>query len=155
VKIIRVVSAGVLLAAAATHAAELPCVSAERELRETSAPSVRAPAQFFECLRTSRVCVLLFTDNQVLRADAVRDLPTEGESAMAVVQSAPADQPALCLAAVFSGGSAAAWLFEGWKIESGKPVELVSMGKARMNNDVVPPRTLGNAIAGAYARFGK
>jgi hypothetical protein len=148
-----IVVACAALVADAAFGAELPCVIAERELRDAAAD---VPASFWQCTRTSRVCLVRFyPDTEVLRAAAVRDLPSDGAVNFGIVQSAAGDQPAVCLVGAFSGGSAAAWLFDGWEIQGGRPVPLKGMDRTQMNSDAVPPRTLGNAIYGAYVKARK
>lgn len=149
------ISTGVLLLLFSCLAAgaELPCVTAEREIRDVAAD---VPKSFWDCTRTSRVCIALFyPDVKVLRAVAVRELPVDGSASFGIVQSAVGEEPAVCLAGAYSGGSAAAWLFQGWKVENGKLAPIDGMEKTRMNSDAVPPRTLGNAIFGAYVRARK
>jgi hypothetical protein len=141
------------LCAGLAAAVELPCVAAERELRELAGD---VPMSLWECARTSRVCtVLSYPEVEVLRAGSVRELPTNGSATLGIVQSGVGDQPVVCLVGIFSGGSAAAWLFMGWKIEGGRATSIEGMEKSRMNSDSVPPRALGNAIYGAYVRSRK
>jgi hypothetical protein len=99
--------------------------------------------------------VRFYPDIEVLRAAAVRELPRDGTVNFGIVQSAAGDQPAVCLVGAFGGGSAAAWLFDGWEIEGGRPVPVKGMDRTQMNSDAVSPRTLGNAIYGAYIRAKK
>lgn len=151
----RIFTVAVLLAllGESAAAAELPCVAAARELR---AEAVEVPNSFWDCTGTSRVCVALFYPSvDVVRANSVRELPNNGSANFGIVQSNAGDEPALCLVGAFSGGSAAAWIFQGWKIEGGRPVPLRGMEKSRMNSDAVPPRALANAIYGAYWRSRK
>jgi hypothetical protein len=149
------VTIAIALSVGAVAAAEMPCVSVERELRALGPGGADVPPAFLECARKSRVCVLTFPDSQVLRAESLRELPADGASSLAIVQSPPGEQPALCLVGTYSGGSAAAWSFEGWNVSAGAAAPIRGMERARLNNDSVPPRTLGNAIYGAYARAQK
>jgi hypothetical protein len=144
-----------LLATGASGAAEYPCASVQGEIRDLASASGDLSPRLLQCTRTSRVCVITFPDVGVLGAESVRDLPIENASSFGVVQSAPGDRPALCLVGTYSGGSAAAWSFQGWKVEGGRGIPIEGMQRARLNNDSVPPRTLGNAIFGAYARSRK
>jgi len=133
--------------------AELPCVAVQSQLRDVAGD---VPSSFWACTRTSRVCIAVFyPESRVVSAASVRDLPADGAASFGVVQSPAGEEPALCLAGVFSGGSAAAWNFQGWSISAGKPVMVDGMDKSQMNSDAVPPRTLGNAIYGAYVKARK
>jgi hypothetical protein len=141
------------LCAGPVAAVALPCVAAERELHELAGD---VPLSLWECARSSRVCTVLFyPEAKVLRAGSVRELPTDGSATLGIVQSGAGDQPGVCLVGIFSGGSAAAWLFMGWKIEGGKATSIEGMEKSRMNSDSVSPRALGNVIYGAYERSRK
>ena len=145
----------IALASAAAGAASLPCASFERELRALAPGGAEVPAGLIACVHTSRVCVLSFPEGKILRAEAVRELPVEGSSILGVVQSPAGEQPAVCLVGTYSGGSAAGWVFDGWTIVEGKVVPIRGMERSQLNSDAVPPRTLGNAIYGAYARSKK
>lgn len=135
--------------------ADLPCVAAESALRGIMTDPLNKPTQeFLSCLRTSRVCVLSMS-GEMWAGDSIRQIPEKGQAALGIVQTAPSDAPALCLAGIYSGGSAAAWLFAGWRIDAGKPREIRGMGKANLNSDAVFPRGLANEIYRAYSRFGK
>ena len=129
-----------LLSARALSAAELPCVSVERQLRAIVSSSIAVPPAFLECVRSSRVCVLSFPEGNVLRADSIRQLPTEGASYLGIVQTSGTEVPALCLTGVLSGGSSAAWLFAGWTTGEAMPKEIPGMNRGTLNSDAVPPR---------------
>jgi hypothetical protein len=133
--------------------AELPCASAERQLRDVAG---NLSSTLWECTRSSRVCVAVsYPESRVVSAASIRELPAEGSAQFAMLQSPAGEEPAVCLVGLYSGGSAAAWLFRGWKIVAGKPVPIEGMEKEQMNNDAVPPRAIGNAVYGAYVKARK
>ena len=136
-------------------ASGLPCAMTEKELRSELSGVGNVPTEFYACARSSRVCVLTFPEGTTLSASTVRELPAAGASSIGIVQSGSGQDPALCLVGIFSGGSAAAWNFVGWREQNGRVTSLPSMSKAVLNNDSVSPRALGNAIYGAYAKFGR
>jgi hypothetical protein len=138
-----------------TSASGLPCAVAEKELRSELSAMGSVPTEFYACARSSRVCVLTFPEGTTLSASAVRELPAVGASSIGIVQTGSGQEPALCLVGIFSGGSAAAWNFVGWREQNGRVTSLAGMPKAVLNNDSVSARTLGNAIYGAYAKFEK
>jgi hypothetical protein len=143
------------LCANVASAGALPCTVVQNDLQKLGPDGASAPPQLLECVRTSRVCVLTFPEGTVIRANSVRELPTDGASSMGVVQSPADEDPGVCLVGTYSGGSAAAWVFDGWKVSAGRAVSVSGMDKSRMNSDSVPPRALGNAIAAAYGRASK
>jgi hypothetical protein len=143
-------------AAANAGSTDLPCVAAESALRSTMTDPLNQPTpEFLACLRTSRVCVLSMSGDEVWASNSIREIPESGQAALGIVQTAPSDAPALCLAGIYSGGSAAAWLFTGWRVDAGKPLQIRGMWKANLNSDSVFPRGLANEIYRAYLRFGR
>lgn len=136
--------------------ADLPCVAAVSALRSIMTDPLNQPTQkFLACLRTSRVCVLSNSGDEIWAGNSIHEIPEKGKAALGIVQTDSSDTPALCLAGIYSGGSAATWLFTGWRIAAGKPLEIRGMGKANLNSDAVFPRSLANEIYQSYLRFGR
>ena len=138
----------------AASAASLPCAIAEKEIRKTlTDPLNPAPEDFFACARSRRVCML--SSPAIMAADSIQQLPYEGDATIGLVQSGRTDRPAVCLLGIYSGGSSAAWLFVGWRIESGKPIGISGMERADLHSELEYPRSLANEIYRAYSKYGR
>ncbi len=85
------------------------------------------------CLIGAPVCVL-DGRGEVHAFASVAEVPAREAAYMAVLQTDGGD----CLSAVFSGGSAAAWLFMGWQPDSGTMQEIGALAELRLNSDAVP-----------------
>jgi hypothetical protein len=145
-------------AISSAQAEEMPCVKAEKELLNyMSYLNARNKKDFSACIRAYRVCLLTF-EGEVLNAQSIRGITNKSDIdsvTLGIVQSPPNEEVTLCLAGAFSGGSAAAWIFDGWRIKNGSAVKLANMSKGRLNSDAVPARTLANFIYDVYEKFGK
>lgn len=85
-------------AAANAWSADLPCVAAESALRGIMTDPLNEP--FLACLRTSRVCVLSMSTDEMWASNSIREVPEKGQAVLGIVQTAPSDAPALCLAGI-------------------------------------------------------
>ncbi len=140
------------------QAGEMPCVKAEKELlRYMSYLNARNEKDFSACIRSYRVCLLTF-GGEVLKAQTIRSVRDPGEFdsvTLGIVQTPANEEVTLCLVGAYSGGSAAAWTFDGWQTRNDTTVKLENMSKGRLNSDAVPARTLANIIYDVYDKFGK
>lgn len=143
----------------------MPCVAVESRLLERLnyvSEDKKTVQAFSACIRKYRVC-LLGEDGGIVKAQIIRDLPRRADSmppffdnvVFGIIQTPSTEDVKLCLSAVFSGGSAAAWSFYGWRLGTDRVIELPGMGKGDLNSDAVPARTLANIIYDTYEKYGK
>ena len=114
--------------------------------------------QSLSCLIVHRVCLITEQDDQLIQADAIRDLPSDGFRSTAivgVVQNALQDDKPICLAGVYSDGSSAAWMFFGWSVNRGIAARLKYMAKGELHSDAVPAKTVANVIYDVYRKHGR
>jgi hypothetical protein len=146
----------VLFATSVANAGEMPCVMVEKALlNRMSYLNVRNEKDFSACIRAYRVCLLTY-EGEVLKAQSIRGVTNENSIdsvELGIVQSPPNENEKLCLAGSFSGGSAAAWIFEGSRIRNDRAVKLDGMSKGRLNSDAVPARALANIIYDVYEKI--
>jgi hypothetical protein len=140
------------------HAGEMPCVKTEKELLNyMSYLNAKNEQAFSACIRAYRVC-LLTVEGEVIKSQSIRGITDASDTdsvTLGIVQTPPNEEEKLCLAGVLSGGSAAAWIFDGWRIKNGSAIKLANMSKGQLNSDVVPARTLANFIYDVYEKSGK
>ena len=146
-----------ILTVPAAKGEEMPCVKVEKELLNyMSYVNARNEKDFSACIRKYRVCLLPAFGGPILKAQQIRSVPTDSDTvSFGIVQTPPDEEVTLCLAGVYSGGSAAAWMFKGWQLKNGSAIELPNMSKGKLNSDAVPARTLANIIYDVYEKFGK
>jgi hypothetical protein len=141
-----------------SYAAEMPCAGQEKRLIEDmNYQNNTNEKEFSACIRNYRVCVLT-QNGKVLKAQSIRDLNNGDKfdsATFGIIQTPPEEEVALCLAGTYSGGSAAAWVFEGWETKNGTTKSLDYMSKANLDSDGVPPKGLVNFIYKVYEKPGK
>lgn len=144
-----------LLCSAPIATAQMPCERIGVNVIERLAPNIpgAAIASFGGCVREHRVCMIA-EGGEVIHAEAVKELSYETVWG-GIVQSPSSEQSPVCLLGSYSGGSAAAWLFDGWSISDSNGVGHMNLEKAGLNSDAVSARGLGNEIYKAYAQSAK
>lgn len=124
------------IALPATVMASEPCEIAKSELEFSySYLSPKSVQALKECAAKNPICVLNYED-KLVAGQSVKDIAKEPSGAVFGLYQPDANT---CLVGQFSGGSAAAWLFEGWRTGSGKPVPIKNFSKIRLNSDSVFP----------------
>ncbi|UTY59735.1 hypothetical protein [Massilia sp. erpn] len=104
-----------------------------------------------KCSSNHPICILN-DDQKVIAAQDAKEIAKKPSGA---VLGAYQPDEHTCLVGQFSGGSAAAWLFEGWDTSSGVAKPINSFGKTRLNSDSVFPAGLVNVMHSAYVKTRK
>jgi hypothetical protein len=145
-------SAILFVSIATAYGAELPCVSVKSRLiehMEDLGTDRKLVKKFSSCVQKYRVCIVTsYPESDVLQFQLIRNVPEHDVANFGVVQTPLNEEPGLCLAGIFSGGSAAAWFFEGWWVK-GEQIGGVPM-IGQLNSDAIPARTLANIIYDYY-----
>jgi hypothetical protein len=140
----------ILLASQAT--AKSACEIADADFQiENMFISAESVAAVKRCSISHPICILNY-DQKVIAAQDVSEISKAPSGA---VLGAYQPNEHTCLVGQLSGGSAAAWLFEGWDTSSGDAKPIKSFGKTRLNSDSVFPAGLVNVMRSTFAKAGK
>lgn len=130
----------------------MPCESIADKLKnKLSYYSEKQTPEFLKCISVYRVCAV--ADRHVVSAADIKSIKTPYEATtLVIVQSLPYEENPLCLVGIYSGGSAAAWVFEAYIVVDGSAVSYPGMGDAYAQGDAVAPK---NAAILTYRMFEK
>ena len=105
---------------------------------------------FRGCIQKKSICML--TNAGIQGGDTAIDFKATGQASWLAIVQVRNSVSGACLIGRYSGGSAAAWLFEGWQVESGKAKYLEQFATTKLNSDAVPPDALLAIMLKAYKR---
>lgn len=130
----------------------MPCEYVKEKLiTNLSYYSKEQAPKFLDCVSNYRVCAV--ADGQVVSATLIKHVPDKYESTnIVIVQSPKNDAFPVCLIGTYSGGSAAAWSFDAYKIINNNAEQFRGMHKAYAQGDAIPPKS---AALMTYEMFDK
>lgn len=130
----------------------MPCEHVPEQITTTlSYYSKKQTPEFLKCMSDFRVCAV--ADGRVIKSTLIKHIPENYESTtVVIVQSPRNDDFPVCLVGAYSGGSAAAWIFEAYKIIDGKAFAFDGMERAYAQGDAIPPK---HAAKMTYEMFDK
>lgn len=140
----------ILLTSQATAKSACEIADAEFQIENMFIPA-ESVAAVKKCSINHQICILNY-DQKVIAAHDVSEISKAPSGA---VLGAYQPDGHTCLVGQLSGGSAAAWLFEGWDTSSGAAKPIKSFGKTRLNSDSVFPAGLVNVMRLAFLKAGK
>jgi hypothetical protein len=127
-----------------------PCVVAEAALRDFYGYVSPSEAKALKvCAGSSVICVL--TDDGILSARTPSDLTGKPSPALLGLVQVNSPNQSACLAAIYSGGSAASWIFAGWRVEAGKSTNIKNFSSTQLNSDNISSDGLATLMLKAYA----
>lgn len=134
---------------------KMPCEAITSELNEyLSYYSKEQAPGFLECVSKYRVCAV--ADNHVVAAESIQSINTQyAATTLVVVQSPPDEKAPLCLAGIYSGGSAASWMFKAYKVINQDAIAYVGMDDAYAQGDVVSPKDAANVTVSMFNQYAK
>lgn len=139
---------------AEAQSASFACEYVKKEIKEgLSYYNKDVTSEFLKCIKTNRVCVSV--EGKITGAELAKELSNENEASTYVTLQSPVTDPEpLCLIGYYSGGSAAAWGFDAYKIVDGKALQFGEMYKATFNFDAVPPRSAAEITYEMFKKHG-
>lgn len=141
-----------LISLTSQASAKRPCAIADAEFQiENIFISAESVAAVKKCSINHSICILNY-DQKVIAAQDVSEIAKAPNGA---VLGAYQPDEHTCLVGQLSGGSSAAWLFEGWDTSSGAAKPIKYFWKTRLNSDSVFPAGLINEMRSAFAKTGK
>jgi hypothetical protein len=139
----------ILLISAVSYAEDMPCIKIQSEFEDN------IDQKFTECMQKYLVCIYAF-DGSIVKAQKISELRDEViASGFGIIQTSPTYESPVCLAGTYSGGSSAAWFFQGWQVKNGTIKILPGMDKGTLNSDAVSTKELANTIYETYTKYGK
>jgi hypothetical protein len=138
------------LTSQATAKSACEIADAEFQIENMFIPA-EAVAAVKKCSINHPICILNY-DQKVIAAQGVSEISKAPGGA---ILGAYQPDEHTCLVGQLSGGSAAAWLFEGWDTSSGAAKPIKSFGNTRLNSDSVFPAGLVNVMRSAFVKAGK
>ena len=131
----------------------MPCEQVKEPLKKTlSYFSKKQTPVFLNCISNYRVCAV--AGGRVIASTLIKEIPNIDESTtVVIVQSPPNDELPVCLIGSYSGGSAAAWTFDAYKIINGNAVAFRGMNKAYAQGDAVSPKSAAIMTYEMYEKY--
>ncbi|MGZ3237606.1 MAG: hypothetical protein ACXU8A_09555 [Burkholderiaceae bacterium] len=105
--------------------------------------------QLKACATRSNICIV--TENGIVQGHTVEAIQSVKMPSTAGLVQLQDGKKSVCLAGLYSGGSAAAWMFDGWQINK-KVMELKRISNTTFNSDYVPPKDLAKVMLNAYKK---
>ena len=133
-----------------------PCVVAGAVLTDFYGYGYVSPSEaktLKACAASSAIGVL--TDDGVINANTPSDLKGKSSPASFGLVQVNSPNHSACLAAIYSGGSAASWMFDGWRVAAGKSTSIKKFSSTRLNTDSISPDGLATLMLKAYGKSTK